>query len=628
MTFEKSFFLYFLVFTPAPFLIYFLIRAKKKKIKFPSLIIFRNLNYTEIRKINYLKYLVFSLRTLLILFLVLSFTGLHFKSKLLNSFSLSHKKQPLSMVIMLDTSYSMDAVYDKPILLENISAIKKILSSLDNSSRVSIISFSENPTLRTDFVSPEEAIKKIENWDDISYGLTNYGKAFSKAIEILKNEKNKKVIFLASDNSVNGMLNFPVLPSDILVVSLKNREVPLNFWFENIKVFYQNPFQFKVIGDLVSSRNFTGKVSLRYCNYSACGNWRNIFFNKEQRKVFEFIFNPKNDYGYLEISKDALLKDNKFFICFPEKIKKILVLYSGKDIFIPGKGSFFIKEMFDALKTKNLDYEIDYKNEENFLMSDLKDYSMIIAVISYNETILQDILSKKIPFLYIPEKIEKDSVLLNTVFSINGKFMKGDYVLSGDNLKENIYVKEFYATNFDKKAFDIEIISENKNRYPAILKINDSSYFFTFSIDIKNSNLAVKPLFMNLLTKIIPQNESFDKTNFFIGEKFLIKENGSQIYFVQEDNSKKIYNDFVCKIPGIYMINSEIDKTFFSCNIDGSKKEGSLEKIENPLWKEISGKEYLSEFENYVYAADVSFIFLLCAILILLLENFILWKYF
>jgi len=320
MIFDKYYLLFFIPLSLIPFLIYFLIKIRKKEVIFPSLVIFEDITSKEIRKINHLKYMILVLRFLFIFLIILAFATPYADIGFLNKFGMSDKKSDITLMILIDNSYSMDAIYDKFTAFEkNIFALEKIIESLSDKSKVLILSFSDDIDNYTNFISPKNAMKKIKNSFNILYYSTNYSRAFKKVQELINKESNeKKIIFLASDNSLNGIDSNFQLPKNIDVVSLDIKDVPLNFWFEDIKknVYRDsNLYYLKINGKLKSSKIFSGIVNIRYCDYTSCGNIRMVKFDKSKVEDFEFNFNLKENCGYIEILKDNLSKDNRYYLC-------------------------------------------------------------------------------------------------------------------------------------------------------------------------------------------------------------------------------------------------------------------------------------------------------------------------
>jgi len=641
MIFDKYYLLFFIPLSLIPFLIYFLIKIRKKEVIFPSLVIFEDITSKEIRKINYLKYMILVLRFLFIFLIILAFATPYADIGFLNKFGMSDKKSDITLMILIDNSYSMDAIYDKFTAFEkNIFALEKIIESLSDKSNVLILSFSDDIENYTNFISPKDAMKKIKNSFNILYYSTNYSRAFKKVQELINKESNeKKIIFLASDNSLNGIdSNFQLL-KNIDVVSLDIKDVPLNFWFEDIKrnVYRDsNLYYLKINGKLKSSKIFSGIVNIRYCDYTSCGNIRMVKFDKSKVEDFEFNFNLKENCGYIEILKDNLSKDNRYYLCADIVSKKILSLYSGNDIVKPGKTAFFMKEILNILKEKTNLFDIDFEKVDNFNIEKIKNYSRIIINGSIPNFLFERIIKEKIPFLYIPDYSENDLYNLKNFFDnferIKNSFLLSNSDFSGSMYAHNnfieVYINNLYILRGNNKLNFPLLFKSNSIQYPAIVEIPYlKSYIFTFNLDIDNSNFAIKPSFIDIMKEIITGDILEQKNNFFIGEEVYRDKISTQIMNLK-DNFFKNANTFKCIIPGNYIMRYGNSDFYFSCNIDTRKNESELKKIKNPLWKELSEKNYLKEFYMFAYKRDISTFIFIIAILILSMENFILWKYF
>ena len=110
MVFLNPSVLFGLIAASIPILIHLLNLRKLKKIEFSSLDFLKELQKSKIKKVKIKQWILLLLRTLIIVFLVLSFSRPSVKT---NLFGASGSTAKTTAVILLDNSFSMGVVTDK-----------------------------------------------------------------------------------------------------------------------------------------------------------------------------------------------------------------------------------------------------------------------------------------------------------------------------------------------------------------------------------------------------------------------------------------------------------------------------------------------------------------------------------
>jgi len=130
LTFLNAGFLFFLAATILPLIIWLLAKKKPKQVVFPTIRFIKASQEQEKKKTRFKNILLLIIRMLIILLVTLAATRPLFSSSHLKP---SANHPPTALAILLDTSYSMDYVYDSRSNLDRAKdAIKKI-NSLSNS---------------------------------------------------------------------------------------------------------------------------------------------------------------------------------------------------------------------------------------------------------------------------------------------------------------------------------------------------------------------------------------------------------------------------------------------------------------------------------------------------------------
>ncbi len=381
MHFLNPLYLLGLALASIPILIHLLIIRKNKTIEFSSLRFLKELQKTQIRRLKLKQLLLLILRTLIIVFLILSFS----RPVVRSDFPIFRNYSNISTVIILDNSISMD-VSDEfgNRLRQGKGFVTSLLDNLREGDQVALI-HTTDITSNGAFTSDFQFIKDELARTNVSLVISSYENSLRLAQKILSKSKNfSKEVFLISDFQKSALRNF----TDS--VRLFDSQTSLNlvqvggksrFQIENVsidsvvpltRIFEQNKFvEFEVylsnssnknLDNLVLSLFMNGERSAqRLFNLQAKGHQKVVIGgNVKSKGIVRCLF---------EIESDALEYDNKRWFGFivPDKITVGLV---------SDNESGYIHKFLKSLEGENIQSKLILPNQVG--VSNLSDVSVLI----------------------------------------------------------------------------------------------------------------------------------------------------------------------------------------------------------------------------------------------------------
>ncbi len=325
MQFLNPLYLLGLVAATIPIIIHLLIIRKNKLVEFSSIRFLKELQKTQIRRLKVKQILLLVLRTLIIVFLVLSFARPVVKS----NFPFFRNYSNVSTVIILDNSVSMDVSDEYGNRFRQAKNFaRKIISNLVEGDEVTVV-YTSNNTDSTSFQSTFESVQDDISRANISVLTSSFESAIRKTQKTFGQAKNYyKEIFIISDFQKSSLLPFSdsskFFDENTIVnlvqvgakskISINNLSidtvVPLSTIYEigknldfevRIKNNSQSSFQNVVLSLIVNGE----KVAQRIFNINS-KSFQNVIIG----------FSPK-DYGayrcLFELETDALDYDNKYW---------------------------------------------------------------------------------------------------------------------------------------------------------------------------------------------------------------------------------------------------------------------------------------------------------------------------
>ena len=328
-----------------PLLIHLLNRRRIKKLDFSSILFLKSLEKIRIRRLKLRQLVLLILRTLIILFVVLAFARPSLKGSLS---SVVGSQTRTSAVILLDNSYSMG--YETPSGRLFDVAKKKAKSIVDlfsEGDEACLIVFNSKPYLLTPEPSSRfDDLKELISEAELSYENTDFLKALNLGYELLSKSKNlNREIYLISDLDRGGWFREDMsLPRQkgVKLFVLQTGDEKRNFAIRSVD------FRSRII-----DRNTPFQLNVRVSNYSPepvenllLGLYLNgkrvsqtdtrLEPNSEREVTFSHSMDQAGiHFGYLELSDDELLADNKRYFVFqiPDKMNVLLVGEKEEDAY-------------------------------------------------------------------------------------------------------------------------------------------------------------------------------------------------------------------------------------------------------------------------------------------------------
>lgn len=429
MVFLNPSVLFGLIAASIPILIHLLNLKKLKKIEFSTLDFLKELQKNKIKKVKIKQWILLLLRTLLIIFLVLSFSRPSLKTAL---FGENGSTAKTTAVIIVDNTYSMSVVTDKGSYFNLAkSAAKKIINQLKEGDEAVIIPVS---TLNNSFLpltDLKKAKKDIENIEisEVSIPLHN---AIIKAAKVLEKSDNfNKEVYILSDFQQKRIYDQEKTLSDFRQVL--NEQVRLYTFFyggKNISnlslTLLEGTNQIFTVGknigfnvNVVNTGNFpvnNSVVSLFINGERVAQQNVSLSPSETKRLYFETILKKS---GLTEVvaecEEDEISYDNKrfFTLNIPEEIKLVLLTDDPQD-------GYFIKA---ALK-ENDSLSYIKLSEKNTTLADainFFDYNAVIIIGGKNIknfTALNDFKLNKGGIIIFPPSngnLNEFNVLLNNL---------------------------------------------------------------------------------------------------------------------------------------------------------------------------------------------------------------------
>lgn len=653
MSFLNPAFLWALSGIGLPILIHFLGKRSKKIIPFSYIKILEltRRQTLKIEKIQEIFIILF--RTILIFFILLVLS-----EPLSNSPIFTKEKK--YVVFVIDNSMSMLANNGYGIE-KTKKIIFKILNNLDKKTEISLIFLNgKYYNFQNDF----SKIRDIINNENLFYFSGDFGWAFDKSEEILRNKEGEKFVFIFSDLQKKTFKNidkeFKGVNVFIFDVSPENME---NL---SIKSVYPANKKNCYIVEIVNWGHLKKEFVLSVKNNMEKIKEEKLSINPEENKKNEIEITSETKNFIFEIeTDDAILPDNIYFLPKGEKEKNIL-LVSGDEI-----SSKFLINAFEALKPfYNINFKVVKLNEiekiylpeyQLIILNDtgmlktevikliysyLKETGNVILFIGdrtlpevFNET--WEIKEEKINLQ--PCKIENTVIESKRPLDINYIEKKEPVFYDfGEKIYEYLSTVKFWKYYKVKENYGAPILKIDGN-FDIMIKKNIGTgniFFFPFVLKDNWTNFQKKPFFPVFLSKIIEIYAKDTNLNFIIGnpEKINIPKDTEKIEIYQPDGNifktatKNEEFEFNPEIPGFWKIkfykgNEKIEREV-GVNLD--YKEGNLEKISIKELKEvfhgnlkIISEEKFEKFEERFFKSrdltdfflSIAFIFLFFSII-------------
>jgi hypothetical protein len=663
-----------------PLLIHLFNRHKVKKVYFSSLMFLKSMQKSYLRRVKIRQVLLLLIRTLIILFIVLAFARPTIKGSLGAKFG---SKAKSSVVIILDDSYSMGFETKDGSFFEigkkKASQILDLLEPGDDATLLFLSQAGENIKPTFDFHFPREQLTQAK----ISFLPKKLGAGLQRAFQILKVSKNlNREVYLISNFSPSGWENVKkeYLEKEnkikLFLIEVGNQEKD-NFAIEEINLKDQlielgKPFEIKAqIGNYSDNpvQNFLIGLYVDGKRVSQT----DIEIEKDNKATVKFIHTaetPGQHYGYLEITDDDLLSDNRRFFSFyiPERINLLLV---GEK-----EDNLFLQLALHPSEKLNINLQLNAITESQFARADFSFYQAIIlnnvSTLSENQLSQLEkfvrlggglffVLGDKIDKKFYSEKILKRFFQASAPL-IENKSPSGFFTLENFDWthpilqvyqeveKNKIPQIRFYTIFEGKLSSKVKTLARFNNQAPALIENSldqGKALLFFSSFTREYTDIVTHSFFVPFINRAV-EYLAFDlgklKENYLVGD--LVRRELPSVYadkpitLITPDRREfDLPADFMgnqvivktkeTSTPGIYELKSEqniID--LFAVNLlakDSDLKEMSEDEIKNELdgfnYKHFLSKENLAKvIVQSRYGRELWKTFAFIAFLLLIVE--------
>jgi hypothetical protein len=341
-TFINTSILALIVAIAIPLLIHLFNKQRKKKIKFSSLRFLQILEKQRLKRIKIYDYLLILLRTLIILCLVLAFA----RPTLTTSTLFSSKNARTTAVIILDNGINMSRYDDQGSrYLRAQSVLNKLIQKFNPEDDLYIIQSSSPSNFWAGQTAPLETNGSFVHgkWSD---ALKNAGRLFAE------HPNFNQELHIISDFQYEEKAFENLLPelSDIRIFLIKiGDEIVTNFGIKTVEIksqIFEVNKPIKLEAQIINSTpdQFEPVEIHLFIDQQRVAHQR-LYVEPQSTKEVTLSFSPKTVghlSGYIEISDDDLLADNRYY--FALKIPTNIKL-----LFTDDNPSVFLKAAFSSL---------------------------------------------------------------------------------------------------------------------------------------------------------------------------------------------------------------------------------------------------------------------------------------
>ncbi len=657
MTFLNPLVLFGLIAATIPIIIHLLNLRRLKVVEFSSIQFLKEMQKNKMRKIRIKQILLLILRTLAIIFLVLSFSRPTIKNIKLGGLGSEVKN---SILIFIDDTPSM-LVSDKR--GEYISQAKKIATSIlemaEEGDEIYLMRFSDIARSKNEFnpISKNLALREVENINtkDIS---ANFVDVFLSTSKILEQTKNlSREIYIITDFQKSNLPHSPsnndlkfdkVIDSNTRIYFFKIGEKEVfNISIDSLNIINR-------IFEINKPINISASIS-NHTEQNAININSSLYFNEKrvaQKGIdlagkssgnFSFVGQTK-DYGFIsgkiEIEEDDLLKDNVHYFNFhiPAKVNVLLVSESTQDLAFTStvlsqslddnsEPMFSITntspQFFNSYKLENFNIIFISSPEKISNLNALKKYLSNGGL----AVILPGPNSNPIAFGRTLEVLG-----LNQINGVNGSkesitsFTRFKEIDFNHTLFNGIFTersqpkvespKVFYSFNYKPTLKGKEIISlENNYSFLCEEKIAEGSILlFLSAFDLKWNEFPLKPLFVPLILRIALYSNSLNQNfNFIAGHDIQIKlknRKGNHLKLIYPDGKERIITKEnyvqigILDEAGNYKLLSD-DSVVGILSVNVNADESILEKLEDEAIYDFA-KNSFPQARLKIFSGDVN----------------------
>ena len=591
-----------------PILIHLFSRQRVKKIDFSSLIFLKSLEKTRLRAIKIKSLILLLISSLIILFVVLAFarpsarTG--FASKL-------GAKAKSSLLFLIDNSYRMGYETKKGSLLSlTLKKGEELLKICQEGDELYLVTYNSEPQVFLSYPTFDSSlISRAILETELTFKPADLDKGLNAGFDLLAQSKNEnKEIYLFTelkDRELPFLQKWNKIFKDkgikLFIVRLSDEQKE-NWGIKKVEVEgaleKQVPFEIKGVVVNYSQKPAQNLLLSLYLDGKRVSQ-TNLDLKGGEEKKFDFTQQTIESglhSGYVEISDDNLLADNKRFFAFnlPEKIGVLLVGDKG------GKEDYLRLALNPKGEGKN-QIELTQIDSKFFSKAELSNYQVIVlsglsGIGSEDLKRLDNFLNSGGGVLFFFGKGEKNIYseicirYLNSTLKGKSDFSgkgQGFLILEKMDLFHPVFqpYKGLDKTKFPQlKFFSIyevtpgkkaKVLASFSSGAPAFLESTSGSgkvLAFLSSYEPEFSDLGEHTIFVPFMRRSVEYLSSslFSSEEFLVGEKIrkeLASKNVDRLELVDPENLKVsltpeyVKDKLILKLdgmkkPGIYKLQS------------------------------------------------------------------------
>ncbi len=588
-----------------PIILHLISRSKRKRIDFPSILFLKNLKKERFLWLKIKELLLLVLRTLFIIFLILSAAGPITRAEI------PFLKGEGSFALIIDDSYSTQRCFK-----EIINTSLKFLKKLKKNAELGIFTFSGLSKIN---LSPKEAYQVIKSLKP-SYHAETVKNALIRAILFLEKKRVKKEIYIFTDgekNSLEFLNSFDLPPKISVKVMILSKGIEKNAGISDITSLPLYPLSGEKIKPVAVIENKGSKgVKINVVlNAQGIKEEKVLYIKKGEKKRVEFNTMLDSGAGYVKISDDEVSADNKrfFYFSFKKRRKILLLKKEGNTLYLE-----------NAVSPGGKLYDLEIKNYKKLSFEKFKDYDALFLYALPAEFIKSVLKFYKKPvFIFLP--YQEEIIIPGYIKKTEKKKVHGILRLkeSPEFLREE--GKEIYFWKYlGAETENLIYLMEFENKLPFVGEAKDRPVYFFFSLPEPSfTNIQFKPIFLILIQRLLAKaTESISKTDYLVGEvikmpaekntAFIETPVSSYRIISRVENKKRYFFIEKTDIPGFY----RIDDRKFVVNV--SKEDGyyGIFKTSKRNIEILSG--------NVLIEKNLTFIFLLITFLLFIGELIVL----
>ena len=601
-TFINVYVLSFLFAVLVPILIHLFNKKRKKRIKFSSIRFLKLLEKQRLRRLKLYEYLLIIIRSLIILALIIAFA----RPTLISRSFFSDNGARTTSVIIIDSGINMRSYDASGNRFERSNnRLKKLLTCFKTDDQVFVIQSSKPKDILT--------IPTLFTQTSASFSPGHWESSLKEAKKIFdKNPNFNRELFIISDFQFKNenFLEFIKTFEDIRVFFLKigSSSIP-NVGIDTVEIKNQlfelnKPIKIDVLLKSTGPLK-TEPVEIHLFIDNQRVSHNRASFETNEKEVIPISFQPKQsgiNSGYVEISDDDLLADNRYYFAFniPSEIKTL---------FVNDNPSIYLKAAISSLSEESNIQVINEKYSswarQNFQQYDiifLSDFSRLsIPIISRLKEYLN---TGRSLFLMpgpktVPAEFNRDAISLGIFSKILQVFQTSTtsdfFQLNEPDLNHPLFTGLFrhnspelsnpkFLRYFKFRLYpNDQVFLSYQNNDPFLFKTGSGEgrvYIFSSYIDDNWTDIQYRGLFLPLLSRLIQlasSNNTAVQSSVYVESEKLILSNlvtdAAEFFLIQPNGEKNrviptpVNQQYQFRLaqlssPGIYQLFS--DKTIIS----------------------------------------------------------------